>query len=809
MEGERLSTKTAHILRTAAVTPDHFKNLGNQHSYEFGAVAEFLDNSVDAGATEMHIDVEFINLNPVITFLDNGNGMSREECVNIAVLGESKKAASNKIGRFGTGLKSGAMKLGEDFVIFTKKKDCVSCVYMGTSASKVTGIQQVAVAVPSFEESSFHPIEEGMQRHKLEMKTILEYSPFRTLDVFFQQFQRIPGESGTLVVMYNFHLNPSGNINLDFDSDPNDICVKDSSLNREMESLREFLATLYYNPTMKIYLRNSRVLTKRMASCLYFPRKYKIETKLFKESAALALQKIEFSLDRIRQESNRVKGEMSSLCLGDRSMAPNERLRNNAERLRKETRLEQLNEIIYSSEQEVNRLKAMKKFDINPIFGINIHDRSKYGLILHSNGRMVKMYEKLPSQEKMLARNQDEWKYMGVVCYLNIPYHTVPPAINKETLATVKEYKGILRILNERLLYYWAEFMMEINKCGMQSALEFWKKIGYSATDCLTLQEPRRREAYLRTGFDVQCERCGKWRSLAFTEELFNSNIPSNWRCEDNPNPHYRSCHRPEALVKIKDGKEDLVIDDENSIQNVSKQRVEKKRYSQIKTEQPPDHSSITVVEERPYRQHQTQNRAFIRMSLVNDDIDDDADFEVTAPSPSLRDRSLLKRPLSTTTFEEPDRKLQNESNRIRKTITPTGQRVGVVQKTTTPLSTPLKKPQIVSLHPTSAPPITSSISSFRIPKIKTEASTSNESVASSGSYIQSVSSNDMVMRNIERSCTVSLDMICFLDAFAKRGSETAKNIVEGATVPSDYLELGQKVLSELEALITFEARTE
>ena len=57
------------------------------------------------------------------------------------------------------------------------------------------------------------------------MDVILRYSPFKTDEDFFAQFDRIEGESGTLVIIYNMKLLDSGDPELDILTDPNDILL--------------------------------------------------------------------------------------------------------------------------------------------------------------------------------------------------------------------------------------------------------------------------------------------------------------------------------------------------------------------------------------------------------------------------------------------------------------------------------------------------------------------------------------------------------------------------------------------------------
>lgn len=57
------------------------------------------------------------------------------------------------------------------------------------------------------------------------MGLIYKYSPFRSEEEFFAQFDKIEGNSGTLVVVYNLKLLDSGEPELDINSDPEDILL--------------------------------------------------------------------------------------------------------------------------------------------------------------------------------------------------------------------------------------------------------------------------------------------------------------------------------------------------------------------------------------------------------------------------------------------------------------------------------------------------------------------------------------------------------------------------------------------------------
>lgn len=73
------------------------------------------------------------------------------------------------------------------------------------------------------------------------MEIIYRFSPFQNAKDFFGQFEKIKGESGTVVVVYNMKLLDDGSAELDVNSNPHDIILAASS---EKEDPMEPLADI-------------------------------------------------------------------------------------------------------------------------------------------------------------------------------------------------------------------------------------------------------------------------------------------------------------------------------------------------------------------------------------------------------------------------------------------------------------------------------------------------------------------------------------------------------------------------------------
>ncbi len=62
-------------------------------------------------------------------------------------------------------------------------------------------------------------------QHNIEMDLILKYSPFKTEAQFMKEFDKIEGQSGTLVIIYNMKLLDNSQPELDITTDPCDILL--------------------------------------------------------------------------------------------------------------------------------------------------------------------------------------------------------------------------------------------------------------------------------------------------------------------------------------------------------------------------------------------------------------------------------------------------------------------------------------------------------------------------------------------------------------------------------------------------------
>ena len=109
--------------KTVDITP-HKQTL---HALSFSgystveAIAELVDNCIDARLNEQKLLIEIEIFPDRITIKDDASGMGEEELVNAMKLGSTNK--QNKMGEFGLGLKTASIGLGKNVTIITKRKN--------------------------------------------------------------------------------------------------------------------------------------------------------------------------------------------------------------------------------------------------------------------------------------------------------------------------------------------------------------------------------------------------------------------------------------------------------------------------------------------------------------------------------------------------------------------------------------------------------------------------------------------------------------------------------------------------------------
>jgi len=122
---KKVQSETSLLKKTARISHKAVKlTLANSgHTLE-SSLSELIDNSIDAGATDVKIicPPKSQKSEPVIEIWDNGNGMDQEEIEKIPEIGSERVYEPDDIGFFGIGGTQAILSLSEKVIIRSKKK---------------------------------------------------------------------------------------------------------------------------------------------------------------------------------------------------------------------------------------------------------------------------------------------------------------------------------------------------------------------------------------------------------------------------------------------------------------------------------------------------------------------------------------------------------------------------------------------------------------------------------------------------------------------------------------------------------------
>ncbi|WP_048654568.1 ATP-binding protein [Bacillus safensis] len=117
-----------HSIESEILLPDAAPLINSLRAigYNFEtAIADIVDNSIDAKASEIKIDIAWDSDKSYVRIEDNGFGMNEDELVLAMKVGSTNpnnKRKQGVLGRFGMGLKTASFSLGKRLTVLTKKE---------------------------------------------------------------------------------------------------------------------------------------------------------------------------------------------------------------------------------------------------------------------------------------------------------------------------------------------------------------------------------------------------------------------------------------------------------------------------------------------------------------------------------------------------------------------------------------------------------------------------------------------------------------------------------------------------------------
>lgn len=108
----------ASITPSAARLTESLRDIG----YDFSsAIADLVDNSITAGATQVDILIEFKGASSCVFIADNGEGMTINGLTEAMRFGSRRTYGRGDLGRYGLGLKTASLSQGRSLTVITRK----------------------------------------------------------------------------------------------------------------------------------------------------------------------------------------------------------------------------------------------------------------------------------------------------------------------------------------------------------------------------------------------------------------------------------------------------------------------------------------------------------------------------------------------------------------------------------------------------------------------------------------------------------------------------------------------------------------
>ncbi|CAN6177515.1 unnamed protein product [Urochloa humidicola] len=278
--------------------PSYLRTLSQTHAgWIFGAIAELIDNSRDAGASRLSISIESLFSKkaqrkiPVLSVIDDGHGMTYADMMRMISFGHKRpnEHREDQIGRFGIGFKTGAMKLGKDAIVLTQTSSSRSVAFLSQSFNEEKDNLEIPM-VAYRKEGQYMEVDLSVQSEataEYNLSAIKEFSSFN--EYFIGEKLGLFGEERTGTQIYIWNLDRWGNdYTLEWNSGKSsqnpvhngrgDILIRSRRVRSRPGqtsnkvpldySLQSYLEVMFLNPRMKISVQGSLVKSRPLAKTL-------------------------------------------------------------------------------------------------------------------------------------------------------------------------------------------------------------------------------------------------------------------------------------------------------------------------------------------------------------------------------------------------------------------------------------------------------------------------------------------------------------------------------------------------------------
>ncbi|XP_062229277.1 uncharacterized protein LOC133927042 [Phragmites australis] len=295
IEKKRTDCPTKNFI---SADPSYLRTLSQTHAgWIFGAIAELIDNSRDAGASRLSISIESLFSKkaqrkiPVLSVIDDGYGMTYADMMRMISFGHKRPNGhcKDQVGRFGIGFKTGAMKLGKDAIVLTQTSSSRSVAFLSQSFNEEKDNLEIPV-VAYRKEGQYMEVDLSVQSEataEYNLNAIKEFSSFN--EYFIGEKLGLFGEDRTGTQIYIWNLDKWGtDYTLEWNSGKSsenpvhngrgDILIRSrrarsrpgQTSNKVLldYSLQSYLEVMFLNPRMQISVQGSLVKSRPLAKTL-------------------------------------------------------------------------------------------------------------------------------------------------------------------------------------------------------------------------------------------------------------------------------------------------------------------------------------------------------------------------------------------------------------------------------------------------------------------------------------------------------------------------------------------------------------
>jgi len=369
------------------------------------------------------------------------------------------------------------------------------------------------------------------------------YSPLPSAPAMTQFFDRSPNPPGNIVVVARHRrIGPNNQPPLTLTSSPPDLVV---SVRRGAEptSYREFAAYQYLRPRLSIYIEGVQVIPQHPYANLYRLKRYHPTFQELEQHFQIKQQAL---ADEFQDRSRTYQSLMT------RSHAESQQ-GGGFQALHLKPQLDQL-------QQDVQQLGDLQRAapqwyshplpPIQLLFGVNIWNRARYGLMIYCDGRLMNCFEPVGPQHTGHPWTDDGCG--GIVGFVELRSESFSPDTCHQRILNEILHRKMRELAGDVLWQYWRDFKAEEE---LKSSAHFWVAMGYALSDGPEAwrQPAASDRAIQRLMYAprwLYCVQCLSWRMVGREADEITRNHggPAGWTCQNHPLPTSWKCLRPEEV---------------------------------------------------------------------------------------------------------------------------------------------------------------------------------------------------------------------------------------------------------------------